>query len=60
MEAVRNTKEEVTCDKDEGITFGEGERGAWKNQLCHEGAKKEWGRRLRYGKGLQLARLATR
>jgi len=34
------------------IAFGEGERGAWKNQLDHEGATKEWGRRLGYGKGL--------
>lgn len=60
MENVGDTKKELTCDKDEGITFSEGERGAWKNQLCYEGAKKEWGRRLGYGKGLQLARLATR
>ena len=34
------------------ITFGEGERGTWKDQLCHEGAEKRWGRRLGYGKGL--------
>ena len=34
------------------IAIGEGERGAWKDQLDHEGAKKGWGRRLGHGEGL--------
>ena len=32
------------------IRFGEGERGSWRDQLCHEGAKKEWGKRVSYRK----------